>query len=245
MRPTRCIARELCDRRSDGLQSIEHSLDVVDEGVVPLDGRLNNPRYVATVGGAQYGDGMPRVIFYTATTLNGFLADDEDSLDWLFAAPGGEGGDADFQRFLSGVGVLVQGSSTYEWVVRHEDLIANPERWPAYYGTRPTFVFTSRNLPQIEGADVRFAKGDVRETWPQIRDAAGDRDVWVVGGGDLAGQFADAGLLNEIRVSVAPAVLPSGKPLLPRRLGADVLTLTHVRQAGAFAELTYAVKAVA
>jgi dihydrofolate reductase len=66
--------------------------------------------------------------------------------------------------------------------------------------------------------------------------------VWVVGGGDLAGQFADAGLLDEIRVSIAPATLPSGKPLLPRRLGADRLELISARQAGAFAELTYRLK---
>jgi dihydrofolate reductase len=184
---------------------------------------------------------MPRVIFYTATTLNGFLADDDDSLDWLFAAPGGEGGDSSFEQFLEGIGVLVQGSSTYEWVLRHEQLIEHPDKWPAYYGARPTFVFTRRTLPGVAGADIRFVRGDVGHAWPAIREAAGDRDVWIVGGGDLAGQFADAGLLDEVSVSVAPATLPSGKPLLPRALGADRLTLTAVRQSGAFAELTYAV----
>jgi len=94
----------------------------------------------------------------------------------------------------------------------------------------------------VPGVDIRFASGDVREVWPQIRESAGGRDVWIVGGGDLAGQFADAGLLDEIRVSIAPATLPSGKPLLPRTLGPDRLELTSVRQAGAFAELTYKVK---
>lgn len=185
---------------------------------------------------------MARVIFYTATTLDGYLADASDSLDWLFAVPGGEGGDADFHRFLDGIGVLVQGSATYEWVLRHEDLLEHPERWPAFYGQRPTWVFTTRRLPAVPGADVRFASGPVTAIWPQIRDAAGERDVWVVGGGDLAGQFADAGLLDEIRVSVAPATLGEGKPLLPRRLGADRLTLTGVRHAGQFAEVTYAVR---
>ncbi|KAF2412908.1 deaminase [Microbacterium sp. B35-04] len=184
---------------------------------------------------------MPRVIFYTATTLNGFLADDHDSLEWLFAASGGEGGDDDFQRFLSGIGVLVQGSSTYRWVLEHEDLVAHPEKWPSYYGERPTWVFSSREQPVVPGVDIRFASGSVGDVWPQIRDSAGDGDVWVVGGGDLAGQFADAGLLDEIRVSIAPATLTSGKPLLPRNLGPDRLELTSVRQAGAFAELTYAV----
>ena len=58
------------------------------------------------------------------------------------------------------------------------------------------------------------------------------RDVWIVGGGDLVGQFADAGHLDEIRVSVAPVTLASGKPLLPRRLESDRLTLESVRQVG-------------
>jgi dihydrofolate reductase len=184
---------------------------------------------------------MPRVIFYTATTLNGFLADDHDSLEWLFAAPGGEGGDDSFQQFLAGIGVLVQGSSTYRWVLEHEDLVAHPEKWPSYYGERPTWVFSSKEQPVVPGVDIRFSSGDVRDVWPQIRDSAGDGDVWIVGGGDLAGQFADAGLLDEIRVSIAPATLASGKPLLPRDLGPDRLELISVRQAGAFAELTYAV----
>jgi dihydrofolate reductase len=185
---------------------------------------------------------MPRATFYTATTLNGFLATDDDSLDWLFATPGGEGGDEDFQRFLTGIGVLVQGSSTYEWVVRQEDLVAHPEKWPVYYGERPTFVFTTRSLPDVPGADIRFVSGSVADAWPDIAAAAGDRDVWIVGGGDLAGQFADAGLLDEVRVSVAPATLASGKPLLPRILGSDRLRLESVSQAGQFAELTYAVR---
>lgn len=184
---------------------------------------------------------MPKVIFYTATTLNGFLADDEDSLDWLFVVPRGDGA-GQFDRFLDGIGVLVQGSTTYEWVLAHEDLIAHPEKWPEFYGPRPTFVFTSRELPSVDGADVRFVSGSVRDAWDEIETAAGDRDVWVVGGGDLAGQFADAGLLDEIQVSVAPVTLASGRPLLPRDLGADTLELTAVRHNGGFAELTYAVR---
>lgn len=189
---------------------------------------------------------MPRTIFYTASTLNGFLADEHDSLDWLFAVPGGEPdaeGGGEFAAFLDGIGVVVQGSTTYEWVLEHEDLVAHPEKWPSFYGARPTWVFTTRSLPAIAGADVRFASGSVMNEWPGIRDAAGDRDVWLVGGGDLVGQFADAGLLDELRISLAPATLERGKPLLPRSLGADRLHLQSARQNGQFAELVYTVTA--
>ncbi|MET0734940.1 MAG: dihydrofolate reductase family protein [Microbacterium sp.] len=185
---------------------------------------------------------MTRVIFYTASTLDGFLADDHDSLDWLFAVEGGDGGGEGFTSFLDLIGVLVQGSSTYEWVLKHEDLLAHPEKWPAYYGARPTFVFTTRELPLVPGADVRLVRGDAADAWPDIEAAADGRDVWLVGGGDLAGQFADAGLLDELRISLAPATLGSGKPLLPRRLGADRLRLESMNQAGQFAELVYSVR---
>lgn len=185
---------------------------------------------------------MPRVIFYTAVTLNGFLADEADSLEWLFAVPGADEAAEGIAPFVDGVGVLVEGSSTYEWVVAHEDLVAHPEKWQAYYGARPTWVFTTRTLPSVAGADVRFVSGGVADHWPAISASADGRDVWVVGGGDLAGQFADAGLLDQIHVSVAPATLASGKPLLPRVLGSDRLHLESVRQAGQFAELTYSVR---
>ena len=48
--------------------------------------------------------------------------------------------------------------------------------------------------------------------------AAGDSDIWMVGGGDLAAQWAEAGLLDELIVSIAPVTLGAGRPLFPRPL---------------------------
>ncbi|MBS1907568.1 MAG: dihydrofolate reductase [Actinobacteria bacterium] len=183
---------------------------------------------------------MTRAIFYTASTLNGFLADPDDSLDWLLRIPQ-EGASADIAAFTERIGVLVEGWSTYEWLLREERLLDRPERWQQFYEDRPTFVFTSRELPRVPGADIRFVRGAVHDHWDAIVAAAGSRDVWVVGGGDLAGQFADQGLLDEIVVTFAPATLRSGRPLLPRALDHTRLVLTGVRQAGPFAELTYRV----
>jgi dihydrofolate reductase len=186
---------------------------------------------------------MPRVIFNTATTLDGYLADDADSLSWLFTVPGADEAEGGFSGFLEGIGALVMGSTTYQWVVDHENLVEHPEKW--FYASQHSFVLSSRALPVVDGADVRFRSGDVSLLWDEVREAAGDKDVWLVGGGDLVGQFADAGLLDEIRVSVAPVTLGSGRPLLPRRLESDRLRLESVRQAGQFAELVYSVRSTA
>ena len=48
--------------------------------------------------------------------------------------------------------------------------------------------------------------------------SAGGLNVWIVGGGDLVGQFADAGLLDEVIVYIAPVTLGAGAPLLSRRV---------------------------
>ena len=156
---------------------------------------------------------MSRTVYYTATSLDGFIADDQDSLAWLFVQDQDEQGPLNYDDFFKGVGAIVMGSTTYEWVLAH-----NERSGDAWAYRVPAWVVTSRDRPVPEETDVRFFSGDVSELHPQLVAAASGRDVWVVGGGDLAGQFADAGLLDEVITYVAPVTLGSGRPLLPRRL---------------------------
>ena len=184
---------------------------------------------------------MPKTQYYTATTLDGFIADEENSLDWLFVVERGEGGDA-FDDFMADVGAMAMGSTTYEWILEHDNLLEEPEKWQGYYAERPTWVFSTRELPTIPGANLHFVQGDVRPVHEEMTRAAGDRNIWLVGGGDLVGQFADQMLLDEILVGVAPVTLGGGAPLLPRRLTASDLELVDVFREGQFARLNYRVR---
>jgi dihydrofolate reductase len=178
--------------------------------------------------------------YFTATSLDGFIATEDDSLDWLF--PLGNVADTSYSDFIRDVGALAMGSATYEWMLRHADAVAK-ETGSAWPYTQPTWVFTSRKLPAVPGADLRFVTGDVRPVHAAMRDAAGEKNIWIVGGGDLAGQFHDAGLLDEMHVQVGSVTLGRGKPLFPRRLQTAELQLESVRQVGTgFAELRYRVK---
>lgn len=178
-------------------------------------------------------------IYNTATTLDGYLATTDNSLQWLFDVPGSGEAEADLPDFLAGIGALVMGATTYEWVVEFEELVEHPERWTESFGDRPAWVFTHRDLPVIPGADVRFTQSPVPDVHPELVAAAGDQDIWLMGGGDLVGQFADAGLLDRIVATIAPVTLGAGAPLLPRDLRSDRLTLVSVEQRGQFAEVTY------
>ena len=177
--------------------------------------------------------------YYTATSLDGFIATEDDSVDWLF--PLGDVNDTSYPSFIAEVGALAMGSVTYEWVLGHANEVAESTGSPWPY-TQPAWVFSSRSLPVVEGADIRFVRGDVRPVHAEMRRAAGEKNVWIVGGGDLAGQFYDAGLLDEIIVQVGSVTLGRGKQLFPRRVTSQPFRLLSTRQVSAgFAELRYAI----
>ena len=181
-----------------------------------------------------------RTQYYTACSLDGFIATSDHSLDWLFSL--GDVNETSYPTFIKDVGALAMGSSTYEWLLRHVlgPEADHPEPWPY---KQPTWVFTSRTLPGVPGADVRFARGDVRPVHREMVEAAAGKNVWIVGGGELVGQFHDAGLLDELFVQIGSVTLGSGKPLLPRAITKPPLKLLSVRQIGTgFAELHYEVQ---
>ena len=177
--------------------------------------------------------------YYTASSLDGFIAAPGNSLDWLFQF--GSPDDTSYPAFIREVGAIAMGSTTYEWILDHQIRpdADHPQPW-AY--VQPTWVFTSRSLPAVPGADIRFVKGDVRPVHREMVAAAGGKNVWIVGGGELAGQFHDHGLLDELIVQVASVTLGGGAPLLPRAITTPPLRLVSVTAyRDAFAELRYEV----
>ncbi|GAC69654.1 hypothetical protein GS4_26_01020 [Gordonia soli NBRC 108243] len=175
---------------------------------------------------------MTRFHYYTATTLDGFIADEGDSLDWLLTQPIDEEGPMNYSAFFGTIGAMAMGATTYEWVVDHEIRTGNP--WP--YDI-PTFVFTHRDVEPVADS-IRIVAGPVVDRRDELVDAAGDEDFWVVGGGDLAGQFAEAGMLDEVHLSYAPVTLGSGRPLFPRAYDLELIDLDRNK---AFACARYAV----
>jgi dihydrofolate reductase len=191
-------------------------------------------------------------VYYCATSLDGFIAEADDSLDWLLNYQGAvepeaaepdpmsEGGG--YERFYEGVGALVMGSGSYEWILDHLDVAGGGE-WP--YRGKPCWVLSSRELPLPEGdgVDVRIASAPVGELYSEMAAAAGDRVLWVVGGGSVASQFADEGLLDEVHVTVVPVALGVGKPLFERRLPNGPMHLTGTQTfSNGMVELRYEIR---
>lgn len=176
--------------------------------------------------------------YYTAVSLDGYIADENHSLSWLLQFKDDTGS---YAPFIAEVGAVAMGANTYQWILNHHaaEKPGEPLTW-AY--EQPTWVFTSRDLEGVHGADIRFVKGDVGPVHREMVEVAGGKNVWLVGGGGLVAQFHDQGLLDELIVTVAAVTLGSGFPLLPRRIVDPPLELVSARKAGdSFAELIYRV----
>jgi dihydrofolate reductase len=198
---------------------------------------------------------MPSTQYYAAASLDGFIATEDDSLDWLTGYQGHyEGDDVEpgkgaYDEFYEGVGATVMGSNTYEWILREirDQPSGRPvlEDWP--YAGKPSWVLSSRQLEMPPGDsdanDVRVRNASVADLHEEMIASAGDRNLWVVGGGPVASQFADRGLLDELHVTVVPVVLGTGRPLFERPLAKTMqLAGTRTFDSG-MVELRYELRA--
>ncbi len=176
---------------------------------------------------------MPTV-YYTATSVDGVIADPGASLSWLLSRDNDPDGPLGYATFLPTVGAMAMGATTYRWLLEHDRDETGAVRWQY---EQPCWVFTHHDLPRVDG-DVRFVRGTVEQPHRDMVAAADGRVVWVVGGGDLAGQLAAAGLLDEVWLSLAPVTLGAGAPLLPRHVELELLDVARNRD---FACLRYRV----
>src|SRR5687768_15258137 len=116
---------------------------------------------------------MTRTQYFVAASLDGYIADAQGRLDWLFPFDSAEGVAEHYKAFISGVGALAMGAATYEFVLAH-----SRESWPDV--GLPTWVFTHRGLPGFPGADIRFTTEDVGAVHAQMVRAAGEKNIWLV-----------------------------------------------------------------
>lgn len=157
------------------------------------------------------------VVWYTAASIDGRIADAHDALDFLTTIPEDDATAGEFATFLKGVDAAIVGAHTLRWLVRHG------HGWP--HGDLPTWVVShDPGICELEvptRAPLHRVEGDISVVVDRI-EASGAQRVWLCGGGDIAGQLLRCDRVDDIVVTMAPTVLGSGPSLvdgvdLPRR----------------------------
>ncbi len=144
---------------------------------------------------------MACVRFYVATSLDGFIADEQGSVDWLAPYDARLYG---YDKFLGEVGALIMGRRTFE-LIRATD-----EEWP--YRGKPVFVLSSQPLGRVPPGVAAAARG----MWEGLQQArkATPRDIWIVGGAVTMQSALDEGLVDVVEIFLVPVLLGAGLNLL-------------------------------
>ncbi|WP_158545278.1 dihydrofolate reductase family protein [Bremerella cremea] len=157
---------------------------------------------------------MRKIVYFVTASLDGFIARPNGAIDWLIQAEGNE--DFGFAQFLNSIDTVIQGRHTYEHVLSLR---------PYPYANQKNYVF-SRKLFECQHAEI--VRQPVSEFVGWLRSQPG-QDIWLVGGGQLAAAFLEAGAIDELKVFVQPILLGEGIPLA-RHIGRDIrLTVKHSR----------------
>lgn len=164
-----------------------------------------------------------KYILYIAMTLDGFIADKDDNLEWLFKVEGK--GDNGYQNFYNTIDSVVMGRRTYDWIIQ------NMDEYP--YKDKDSYILTNREI-----------KEDL-ETFNNIIDLdnkINDKKVWIVGGGQVISEYLNKGLVSEMRITVAPVILGEGISLFNNILKDVNLEFLDTSNYNQFVELHYKVK---
>jgi len=169
-------------------------------------------------------------VLYIAASLDGFIADDNNELDWLLSVEGA--GDNGFAKFYQSVDTVLLGRKTYDWIRAHEGG-AQP------YADKECYVFS--RIKRDNGKFVSFDKDELVQFVTELKANDG-KDIWLVGGAELITSFLNAKLIDQIRMSIAPVILGSGIPLFKDIAATTDLALTDIQQYGQLVELCYNIK---
>lgn len=171
-----------------------------------------------------------KLILYIATSLDGYIATEDDSLEWLFKIEGE--GDNGYSEFYSTVDTILIGRRTYDWIIEKEK-----GNFP--YKNKKCYVFSRSESGEKE--DVEFINSDIVEFTNRIKAAAGG-NIWLVGGGNLLHFFIKERLVDEFIITIAPTLIGGGIPLFKEFDFELELKLKGIRRFNQFAELHYEAK---
>ncbi|MBZ9534976.1 dihydrofolate reductase [Cytobacillus oceanisediminis] len=168
-----------------------------------------------------------KLVLLIATSLDGYIATKDDSLDWLFKVEGE--GDNGISEFYETVDTILMGRKTYDWIITHMT-----EEFP--YKNKECYVFSRQENEDTE--DVKFIKEDIIDFTNKLKNEEG-KNIWIVGGGDLLHSFIKEKLVDEFIITIAPTIIGEGVPLFKEDEYQLELYLKGTRCFNQFVELHY------
>lgn len=177
-------------------------------------------------------DQQRKVVLFIAMSLDGYIATEEDTLEWLFKVEGE--GDNGYTEFYETIDTILMGRRTYEWILEY---MGRGAEFP--YQGKECYVFsTTAHTPD---SSVVFVQEDISSFIKKIKNQP-SKNIWLAGGGELIRSFLKEKLIDEMRITVAPVVIGKGISLFKPDDYHLELSLKQTKQYNQFVELHYEVK---
>lgn len=170
-----------------------------------------------------------KLILFIATSLDGYIASIDDSLDWLFKVEGE--GDNGYAKFYETVDTVLMGRRTYDWILKHEH-----GDFP--YKNKECYVFS--RSPMVDNTNVRFLDDDIVRFTQKLKNEEG-KNIWIVGGGEFIHSFIKEKLIDELIMTIAPILIGKGISLFKQGDYELELSLKDTKRFNQFVELHYEV----
>ena len=168
------------------------------------------------------------VVLYIAASLDGFIAKEDDDLQWLDDTEGE--GDAGYTEMYQSIDTTIMGKKTYDYVIKHTETFPYPDK--------KCYVFTTSEKGSNEYVD--FIDEDVVEFTKKLKEQEGSK-IWMVGGAGILDAFIKENLIDEYIITVTPHILGSGIPLFKEKNPQIDLILIDTKRFGQFVQLHYKV----
>ena len=149
---------------------------------------------------------MSKVVLFTATTLDGFIARPDGNLDWLIEFPNPDNLDYGYSDFMLGVGAIIMGKNTYN------EILSFGFDWP-YKGIE-SYVVASDPKFEIKSTDTYLVKEGLTTLVDRLKQEKG-KDIWLVGGGKLITSFLNHKLIDRMVLTIIPTIIGDGIRLFP------------------------------
>ncbi len=161
---------------------------------------------------------MRKLSLYIASSIDGYIAKPDGSVDWLEDFPNPDQPDMGYFDFIKDVDTLLFGAKTYRQVLTFGE-------WP--YEGKESFVF-SRNPVAAHDDKATFISGDIVHFVNDLKTKPG-KTIWLVGGGEINSLLLNNDLIDEIILTLVPMVLGNGVPLFAHGKLDKVLKLSSTK----------------
>ena len=147
---------------------------------------------------------MPKIVLYIAMSLDGYIADKNNGVDWLVGQDPHNTNMGSYPDFLKTIDRVILGYTTYQQIITE----LSPDKW--VYAGMKSYVLTHREVPSQE--EITFTNMDIAQLTHQLKQEKG-KDIWLCGGANIVSQFIKLDLIDRYHITLIPTLLGGGVPL--------------------------------